>query len=320
MIPLFKIRCSMIWAVMTNPKWWSPRAKYDKAVSELARHEEQYANMKKKDWVNWIKKRDKILELRDEIVELEKNKDTIVLSETTLSYLEDWLKENVYHRPKILDTKALEKGIECEKEAVIVLNRATWNSFKKSKYAEWEKMENERCTGHEDIDDTEKKETRDTKVCKDFSTFPLIKEIKESWYEWQWQWYMWLKGPEYKKHYIAKCLVNTPAHQIQQELFYIKLWLERKYNWNMEIIDDEYIKKARKLFMQHVYDKQVTVNADWEELQLTDDQVIPYEDRVRICEVERDDNKIELIKQRVEEIRAYLLQLWYEFYPTDTEE
>jgi hypothetical protein len=48
-----------------------------------------------------------------------------------------------------LKTKAIQKGIECEQEAVFVLNKALGTDYKKSA---GDKMENERCTGHEDID------------------------------------------------------------------------------------------------------------------------------------------------------------------------
>jgi hypothetical protein len=38
--------------------------------------------------------------------------------------LESWIKENYFGRRKQLDTKQIKKGIECENEAIFVLNKA----------------------------------------------------------------------------------------------------------------------------------------------------------------------------------------------------
>ena len=312
-LPIFKIRCSAIGQIMSNPQWWTPREKYEKKLAELQEEQTKYDQMKTKDGKRWIAKLEKLEKIREELVELEKEKDTVVLSDTTKSYVETWLKEKLYWRRKILKTGAIEKGIECEVEAIELVNKALNKNFVKSKYGKGERMEDEHFTGHEDVDDTDLKETRDTKVCFSYDTFPLIKDIKEKAYERQWQWYMALKWPEYKKHHIAKCAVNTPAHQIQQQLFYIKQRLDRKYNGNEEYIADEYLVEARQYFLQNVFDKQVVVYADWEPLVLSDDEVIPPYDRVRVCTVDRDDEAIQSVRDRVEEIRDYIRQLWYEF-------
>lgn len=230
------------------------------------------------------------------------------LSETCKTYLEDWIKEEVYGRRKLLKTDAIQKGIECETEAIFVLNKARGTNFQKSPSV---KMENDWCTGSEDIDDKENFTTYDTKVCETFDTFPIIKEKVDKAYWRQGQAYMWLKGENYKKHYIVKTLVNSPKWIIEQKLYYAYNNLCKKYEDNMEYVDAEYEAEARAIFLQHVFDKQVTINSNGVVLQLTDDEVIPYEKRVSIILVERDDDAIEKIKQRVQECRDYLEILWY---------
>lgn len=83
----------------------------------------------------------------------------------------------------------MQKGIECESEAVFILNKALGTKFDKSVG----KMENDYITGSEDIDDKENFETWDTKVCETFDTFPILDYEPELSYRWQGQGYMWLK-------------------------------------------------------------------------------------------------------------------------------
>lgn len=233
------------------------------------------------------------------------------LSKTCISYLEDRVKEKHYHRRKILKTWPIQKWIECENEAVFVLNKALNKNYEKSKYSKGDKMENERCTGHEDIDDKENFTTIDTKVCATFDTFPLLKSEIDKLYWRQWQAYMWLKWEEYKKHIVAKVLVNSPARQIKNKLYQAHNRLVYKYAETPEYVDEEFEEESKQIFLQHVFDQQLEVFSNWQTLKLTDDQVVPFKERVRIFEVERDDEAIEQIKKRVEECREYLVGMWY---------
>lgn len=236
---------------------------------------------------------------------------TDMLSKTAITYLEDWIKEKHFWRRKLLKTDAIQKWVECEREAVFILNKALGTNFKKAEYRDWEKMENERCTGHEDIDDILNKETIDTKVCETFDTFPILKEEVDKNYWRQGQAYMRLKWPEYKRHTVAKVLVNSPQWIIEQKLYYCYNNICKKYNDNMKYVDEEYEKEAKQIFLQHVFDKQITINSNGVTLQLTDEEVIPYEKRVNLQTFERDDEAIARIATRVEECRLYLSNLWY---------
>lgn len=230
-----------------------------------------------------------------------------MLSKTCISYLEDWVKDKVYGRQKDLsDINAIAKGIECENEAIFVLNKALGTEYTKSKYAEGEKMDNGICTGHEDIDGGD--HTIDTKVSISFDTFPLFEEDPDKSYYWQGQAYMWLKWENYKRHTIAKVLVNTPVWMIEQKLYWLYNNLCKKYGDNMQYVDMEYEEKAKKYFLMNVFDQQVKIEANGITLQLTDEEVIPYEKRVHLTVIERDDEDIEKITKRVQLCRDRLQQ------------
>lgn len=309
--PVFKIRCSAIGQIMTNPQGGSPMDKYLNQVEMIKTNQIKYDETKNKETKTAQKLRDNLQRWKYELTELEADKDRIVLSKTCQSHLEDWVKENYYGRKEQLDTKAIQKGIECENEAVFVLNQALWTSYKKSVYNNGEKMENERMTGHEDIDDTENKTIIDTKVSYTFDSFPILKEDLESNYWRQGQGYMFLKWEGYETHKVAKVLVNSPKWILEQELYRLYANLEKKYSGNLEYIEEEYNENAQRIFLGHVFDKQLKIFDNWTERQLTDEQVIPYEKRVHLFEVKRDNEAIEKIKKRVEECRLWLEQQGY---------
>ena len=232
------------------------------------------------------------------------------LSKTCISYLEQRVKEELYWREKDLSSvDAIAKGIECENEAIFVLNKALRTKYKKAVYAPWERMDNGYCTGHEDIDWGD--HTIDTKVSISFETFPLFPQEADSAYYWQGQAYMRLKGENYKKHTIAKVLVNTPVWMLEQKLYFLYTNLCRKYNDTMEFVDIEYEERAKSIFLNNVFDQQITINSNGLLLQLSEDQVIPYEKRVHLTTIERNEADIAKIKERVEQCRAYLKSLWY---------
>ena len=58
-----------------------------------------------------------------------------ILSKTCISYLEQRVKAKLYQRKKDLSSvDAIAKGIECENEAIFVLNKALGTSYKKAVY------------------------------------------------------------------------------------------------------------------------------------------------------------------------------------------
>ena len=108
---LFKVRCSWIGAIMSDPIWWTPMDKYLKTVNLLEEEKEKYEKIANKETKTAQNKREKILKLEDDVSELEKTKDNVVLSKTCQAYLEDWIKENYYWRKKQLKTNAIDLKI-----------------------------------------------------------------------------------------------------------------------------------------------------------------------------------------------------------------
>lgn len=232
---------------------------------------------------------------------------TALIGETTKTYLEEWIKEKKYGRRKQITTSAMKKGNECEDEATFILSQFLWYTFKQTRYQWDERMENEFWTWREDIDSLwyELFDWCDTKVCESFDTFPLFDIDFGKDYRRQAQGYMRLKWEEYKKRWVAKILCNSPAWMIEDKLKSLYYSLLKQYN-EWETFERIYKEQARELFKQHVFDKEISIPANWEILQLTDDLVIPYSERVKIQIIERDDKAIKEIEEQVMLCRHWL--------------
>jgi hypothetical protein len=70
----------------------------------------------------------------------------------------------------------------------------------------------------------------------------------------------------------------------------------------------EYEERAKAIFLQHVFDQQLTINTYGIELRLTDEQVIPDDQRVKMYKVERDEEYIAKLAKSVEECNLYITQ------------
>lgn len=294
---------------MTNVQGWSPSEKYEKEVLNRNKLLSKYEATKNKETKTAIWMLEKIKKSEYEIAKLEPYKNDIVLSDTCITYLEDWIKREYYWRDKHYRNDALDKWTECETEAIYVLNKALWTNYKKSVYNNWDKMENDWCIWHEDIDWGDF--TIDTKVSLSFDSFPILKEDFEKNYRRQGQWYMRLKWDSYKKHIVAKVLVNSPEWLVKNKMYIEYMNLSKKYEWMEEYFEEEFIANVRKIFKSHVFDQQLQVNNNWILMRLELDEVIPRDKRVKTYEFERDNEAIEKIKKRVEECRIYLKSKWF---------
>lgn len=128
------------------------------------------------------------------------------LSETTKTYLQEWLKSEIYGVKKEIYSKQIEKGIVLEDEAIdfVVANLDIPFTIKNEK-----SFEDDFFTGTPDIilDDT----IIDIKVSWDCFTFPLFDtEIPTKDYFYQLQVYMHLTGKTKAK--LVYVLLNTPEN------------------------------------------------------------------------------------------------------------
>jgi hypothetical protein len=177
------------------------------------------------------------------------------LSETTKSYLQEWLKEQIYGVRNEIHSKYLTKGIDMEDESINVYALRTDLDFaiKNSK-----RFGNEFITGEPDLILEDK--IVDIKTSWDCFTFPLFEtEIPNKNYSWQLQSYMALTGKRNAE--LAYVLVNTPEHL--------------QYN-NLDRVD------YSNFDLKH---------------------------RVKIFKVDRNDEDIQRLYDRVNDCRTYLNEL-----------
>ena len=126
------------------------------------------------------------------------------LSKTTITYVDEWIKEQIYGRRKQLDNKYLDKGNDVENESIEYisehLNIKGINKNEKT-------FDNEFMVGTPDVITTDT--VIDMKNSWDCFTFPLLeKEVPNKDYFYQLQCYMALTGK--KKAKLIYTLMNTP--------------------------------------------------------------------------------------------------------------
>lgn len=228
-----------------------------------------------------------------------KDKEAGNLSATCKSHVEQYLKEKLYGRYFEIDTLPIRKGNEKEIEATALVSKVLGAKL----IRENKLLFNDYLTGHLDIDYADKKVIIDTKICKDFSTFPILDTEIELAYYWQGQGYMDLTG--YDECWFAKCAINTPTHELERM---------EKAKWFQLIdifgdeSDDNFVMNhealMRDLFMKHVVDNNITIKGY--NLDVLGIPEIPIEKRVKIIKVQRCQEDIKLIEPRVKQIRQFL--------------
>ena len=195
------------------------------------------------------------------------------LSKTAQSYCKEWLIEQIYGYREEIINKRLSKGLIMEDEGIDLINKFLGKDFQKNT----EHFENEYLTGTPDIiSDC----IIDIKCSYSPKTFPLFETEPNPDYVYQLQGYMELTG--IKKAKLAYCLVNTPEHLIQSEV-------------NSMVYQLGYTKEDayEKIIHNHIYD------------------FIDIEKRVKIFDIEYDNEVIKAIYNKVELCRNYIKQWEY---------
>ena len=162
------------------------------------------------------------------------------LSKTTQTYVDGWLKENIYGYRKQFSSKQTDKGLAYEDEAI-------------DKAIEWlnlpfvlkneQKFENNFLTGEPDLilDDC----IIDIKNSWDCFTFPLFEtELPNDDYYWQMQCYMELTGKLKAK--VAYILLTTPETYQNMEMTYDHVPTEQRIKVFEIDYDPEAIEKIKK--------------------------------------------------------------------------
>jgi hypothetical protein len=200
-----------------------------------------------------------------------------LLSQTAKTYIEEEVLRAKYGVIKPFYSRYTDKGNAVEGQAIEMAAEALELSFI---YKNERHFENEFLTGTPDVNTDDI--LLDVKSSWDATTFPFFAtEIPTKDYFFQLQGYMWLTGKQ--KSLLVYCLVNTPLDMVQDEI--------RRAHWNANLLEEslDLIDEVQK---RHNFDH------------------IPDNRRVKVFEVERDDEVIEQIKERVELCREYYETLY----------
>ena len=207
-----------------------------------------------------------------------------LLSETCQKYLSQLYVSYKCGREKETVTKYMTKGLQVEEDSLTVFSRYKGKIYFKNQ----ERLNNDFIQGTPDI--VVNSLVIDIKSSWDIFTFFATKRDKlNQSYFYQLQGYMALTGAEGAE--LAYCLVNTPPGLIQDE----KTKLLYKIG-SGKATSENYLEACDRI------DKLMTF----------DD--IPLRERVNIISIERDENAIRGVYERVEQCREY----WAKTYEEET--
>lgn len=211
-------------------------------------------------------------------------KESGALSKTAKTHLIGVYIRERYDRQKDVITKQMQKGLDVEEESITLLSRVQKKMLVKNE----ERLSNDYITGLPDIFDGESihNATSITDIKSSYDLFSFLGNIGEpldSDYYYQLQGYMALSNAPVA--YIAYCLVDTPQYIIDGEKYRLLK--------SMNVVSEESIEFIREAIK---IDKNMTFPD------------IPKEERVLIFKVDRDDDVIERIYQKVIKARAFLAE------------
>lgn len=213
------------------------------------------------------------------------DKDAGKLSKSCQMELIKIYNQEVYGRKKDITTKQMDKGKQCEGDAIALFSMLEGKLYFKND----EPLENEWFKGHPDIftgeDIKSAEEVSDIKCSWDLDTFcPKLVEEPDKSYIAQLNCYYSLTGAQYG--HLVYCLISAPPNILESE--------KRSLLFKMNVISDfspEYLKAAAEL----------------EHLMTFED--IPPEERCIKIPIQRDEELIQKMKEKVPILRQWL----YEF-------
>jgi hypothetical protein len=222
---------------------------------------------------------DKIIKIRcsaiGRIMTSSKTKGEL-LSKTTKSYIQELALENKYGVVKEFSSKYTDKGNEVEDESIALTMDVLNLGFI---YKNEDHFSNEWIKGTPDVSTDEI--LLDVKSSWDATTFPFFAtDIPNKDYYYQLQGYMWLTDKQ--TSLLCYCLINTPLQIVEDEV--------RREHWKQYAIDE------RKEIRDFVEAKHNFNH-------------IPKEKKVKVFEIERDEDTINEIKEKVKLCREYYNQI-----------
>ncbi len=203
----FKLRASAGGKLATNPKGKTNAEKYVDAVNNLSALKEKLFSFKDQNCKSAVEIRnEKIPQCIKLVEELSAIKDKIILSESAISHIKDYLTTEIYGYQKEIKSKYIEKGNLLEDAAIDYAIQVLDLPFVLKNETHYM---DEHFIGTPDIvaDD----EVIDIKCSWDCFTFPLFEtEVPNDDYFYQLQIYMHLTGK--RKARLVYVLMDTPEH------------------------------------------------------------------------------------------------------------
>jgi hypothetical protein len=200
-----------------------------------------------------------------------------ILSQTAKTYVEEQVLLAKYGIVKTFNSRYTDKGNLVEDESIKLASEVLELGFILKND---EHFSNDWVTGTPDVNTASL--ILDVKSSWDATTFPFFAtEIPTKDYFFQLQGYLWLTNKT--KALLVYCLVNTPLDMVQDEI--------RRAHWNAHLLEED-LNLIDEVQKRHNFDH------------------IPDNRRVKVFEVERDDEVIEQIKERVELCREYYETLY----------
>jgi len=197
------------------------------------------------------------------------------MGKTCTSYLEEWVKEQIYDRRKEFTSKHTQKGLICEDDSIDYISKQmSLDGLIKNE----EHFSDEFLTGTPDV--ITEDFIIDVKNSYDAFTFPLFySNLPNKDYYYQGQGYMHLTG--INKFKLIYTLMDTPDNLIKREAYYF-------CNQNGvdldEEIHEEFIRKMTYTGIDSKY-------------------------RIKVFEFEKDQEVVDSIIKRVEDCREYVNQI-----------
>lgn len=229
------------------------------------------------------------------------------LSDTAKTHCIDVFVSAKYGRREEVMGKFLDKGNEREEDAITLVSRITKTFYKKNDV----RLSNDFITGEPDLflgkSISEADETIDTKCSWSAHTFfRAQREELNKMYKYQGLGYMALTGS--KKHTVCYCLVNGTESAIANE--------KRILSYQNGMTDaagnpsEEYIERCKQIEINHIFDL-AAFQKEYPWYEFANDVTkweydIPKEERMFSIVVERDDEEIQRIYDRVIQCRKWM--------------
>lgn len=276
----FKISSHATSQIMTSGKGKSKAEKVAELENEIAAENAKLSELKEGS-KSWINKLEKVSRLNNDLNEAKQLPDVAPLSETCITYLENWVKQNIYGCKFDFDSDPTLKGLTVESDAIEYAASALGWGFNVANNEQ--RFTSEFIQGTPDLLISDL--VIDIKCPESPKTFPLFEtDLPNKAYYWQVQAYMYLTGKQ--RAQIVYVMMPTPDEMLRKKA---------RFKASNSVITDNAI--DFDIEFDRIYDRLRDEN-DFSNL-------LPKY-RVKVFDIERDNKAIEAIVQRVKECRQYI--------------